>query len=379
MHVVLFIAVLLLLPPPRAALAEPLSDAARPPAAVLIERMCTKALRPNEDDRLMGMISIAVRTTIQYRRGMLSPNLIDDATQEAAGATMDACPQLAAAADPQRLGIMIDIIERTTEALLADKTRRYSAQQLAQATAADLSEELSTDEIDAWLGGLPPRQRAMALFLYASDVTPNEAAAAVGLKPSAAGTAFGDAKAGLLHYFRNDAAAPVRVDGKAPAMQITDAGGFAEPLPALLRPTAAAPGTVLPGEPPGLRVTGISSEIYAGWSLLATATGLDHGKRLQIAAPLLLEPDTPGRKRMIVTDAVELSVPGDSPRRFLLKAYAIDPEAPGSGLHDGFHLGAAAIDNAEALQTLRNRRLSSIEIVRCLEHDYGGADPGLCR
>lgn len=371
------------MPPPAAA-----SDPTRPLAAVLIDRMCNKTLRPNEDDRLMGMISIAVRATIRYRGGVFSPDLIDDAVQQAVGALVAACPQLAAADDPQRLGMMIHLAEATTEMLLADKTHRYSPHQLARATAADLSEELSTDEIDAWLNDLPPRQRALALFLYASDIRPEEAAGAVGLTPKAIGPAFSGAKTGLMHFFRNDAAPPAAAAGKTPAMQINDRGAFGQPFAALLNSatakgagpaTAPAAESAAATQPPILRITGISSEIYAGWSLLATVTGLDHGQPLDIAEPFLLDPDKPGCKRMIVADAVEISGPADNPRRFLLKAYAIDPDAAGSGVRDTFHFGAARIDNPQALQTLRNRRLSSIEVARCLGHDYGGTDPGLCR
>ena len=57
----------------------------------------------------------------------------------------------------------------------------------------------------------------------------------------------------------------------------------------------------------------------------------------------------------------------------------LDADGEGAGLRNGFHLGAARIDNPEALRTLRNGALSSIETARCLWHDYGAPDPGLCR
>jgi len=75
-----------------------------------------------------------------------------------------------------------------------------------------------------------------------------------------------------------------------------------------------------------MRITGISPDIYSGWSLLATATGLPREQSLEIREPFLLEPDARGQKRMIVTGAAEITDPGDNPRRFLLKAFAIDAE-----------------------------------------------------
>src|SRR5947207_967916 len=50
----------------------------RPPAAVLLDRLCAETLRPNEEDRLFGLISITVRATIKYRGGVFDPDLIDD-------------------------------------------------------------------------------------------------------------------------------------------------------------------------------------------------------------------------------------------------------------------------------------------------------------
>jgi DNA-directed RNA polymerase specialized sigma24 family protein len=394
----------------------------RPTSAVLLDRLCDHTLRPNEEDRLMGTISLTVRATIKYQEGVFSPDLIDDAVQGSSLALAEACPKIIATDDPHRLGMVIDIARDTTLKLLGDNKRKYSPKQLDKATAADLSEELSTHEIDAWLAGLPPRQRALALFLYASDVTPKEVAARVGMPPEAMAKAVGATKQDLLRFFRAEpvaAAATANADAAGPAMAFSEAGqpvaGLlpkeaappAKDVPAAMtetapaKPTArrekdgarranqaAAPakGTAPTSEPslgppgwPSMRITGISGDVYAGWSLLATVTGLPPDQTLGVEQPILLEPDASGRKRMIVTGAAEISNPGDKPRRFLLKAYGIDADNEGAGLRDGFHLGAAAIANAEALRTLRNGKLSSIETARCLWHDYGGADPGLCR
>jgi len=96
--------------------------------------------------------------------------------------------------------------------------------------------------------------------------------------------------------------------------------------------------------------------------------------------PFLLQPDAATVKRMLVVDIAEIGNPDAETRRFLLKAYAIDADKEGAGWRDGFRLGAATIDNAEAKKTLANSALSSIEIARCLWRDYGtGQDPGLCR
>lgn len=125
-------------------------------------------------------------------------------------------------------------------------------------------------------------------------------------------------------------------------------------------------------------ITGISRELYSGWSLLATVSGLPPDRGLDLREPVLLEPDVPGRKRMIAVAADEITRPGDKFRRFLVKAFAIDADQEGSGYRDTFHFGPA-VDNPAALHTLRNGNLSTIETARCLWHDYGGRDPGLCR
>ena len=81
---------------------------------------------------------------------------------------------------------------------------------------------------------------------------------------------------------------------------------------------------------------------------------------------------------MIAVAADEITRPGDRFRRFLVKAFAIDADHDGSGYRDTFHFGPV-VDNPAALRTLQNGNLSTIETARCLWHDYGGRDPGLCR
>lgn len=347
-----------------------LPDGDRPLTAILLDRLCTNSLRPNEEDRLLGTISLTVRSTVRYQNGVLSPDLIDDAVQETLDALLAACAQIAATDDARRLGLLVEIAGNATGTLMLDKKRRYSAKETHTATAADLSQELSTREIDAWLDGLAPRERALALFLYASDVTPQQVASAVGLPAAAVGKASAATKTDLLKFFRGEMSEPQRPSaGKGSAMEFTVAGG--EPVAALMQPEAAdAAGAAL-------RITGISSEVYAGWSLLATVNGLPRDRGLAIDQPLLLLPDGAGRKRMIVTGAAEISEPSESTRRFLLRAFAIDHDHEGSGLRGGFRLGPP-IDNPQALITLHNTNLSTIEIARCLWHDYGGPDPGLC-
>jgi len=250
-------------------------------------------------------------------------------------------------------------------------------------TAADLSEELSSQEIDQWLNALPPRQRAMALFLYASDLTPRDIAAAVGEPAGSLTRQFAATKADLLKFFRDEYDALPGSANDGPSMQYREAG---QPLAAVMQEgpqTPSPPATsasMSDGLGPVLRVTGISEDLYAGWSLLATVTHLPRGQRLDVAEPFLLEPDAPGIKRMLVIGLAEIGDPYAETRRFLLKAYAIDGEKDAAGLRDGFHIGAATIGNEEAKLTLANKELSSIEISRCLWHDYGtGDDPGLCR
>jgi hypothetical protein len=129
-----------------------------------------------------------------------------------------------------------------------------------------------------------------------------------------------------------------------------------------------------------MRVTGISSDLYAGWSLLAIVKNLPRGQSIDVRDPFLLEPDTPGLKRMLVVGAVEIGKPRGDIRRFLLKAYAVDAEKDAAGLSDSFHLSATKVDNLEVNKTLGNDSLSSIEVARCLWFDFRtGPDPGLCR
>src|SRR5207248_10419184 len=103
--------------------------------------------------------------------------------QDALGAITAACPQLAAIDDAHRLGKAVELARDATLKRLQAAGSGYSERQVDKATAADLSEELSAQEIDAWLDGLPPKQRAIALLLYASHLTQREMAAAVGLPP----------------------------------------------------------------------------------------------------------------------------------------------------------------------------------------------------
>ena len=352
--------------------------AQRPAAAVLLDRLCADKLLANEEDRLYGMISLTVRATIKYRNGVFSPDLIDDAVQESLAAITAACPQIAATEDGQRLGMVVALISEVTLRHLPDgkaklKDKAASDAQTEKASAADLSEELSAPEIDAWLAALPARQRALAAFLYASDVGNNTVADAVGLPPAALAAASRGVKSNLLRFFRSDWDAPTPPPvPDAPAIEFSEA---AQDLAVLLAPPAS------PDRPAAMtaRVTGISSEVYAGWSLLATVTGLPADRQLELAAPILLEPDAPGHRRMIAVALDEIADSHDAIRRFLVKAYAIDADKAGAGVRDGFHLGPA-LDNAAALETLRNPALAAIEVARCLWHDYGTApDPGLCR
>lgn len=351
-----------------AALLPTAHAAERPAAAVLLDRMCAQKMRANEEDRLYGLISLTVRTTIKYEGGVFSPDLIDDAVQDALGAMLDACPQIAKTKDAERLGTVIELIRDATISRLQDEDAGYSDKQTEKATAADLSEELSAPEIDSWLDALTARQRALALFLYASEPTQDEIADAIGLPPDAVAAASRGVKDDLLKFFRADwtAAPPAPRDR---AIQHDAAG---QDLAALLVPNSTVAASA--------RVTGISRDIYAGWSLLATVTGLPGDRNLELGAPILLAPDEPGHRRMIAVAVDEISDPHDKIRRFLVKAFAIDGDREGAGLRDSFHLAAVRIDNAAAQQTLRNRSLACIETARCLWHDYGTADdPGLCR
>src|ERR1019366_3145940 len=169
-------------------------------------------------------------------------------------------------------------------------------------------------EIDAWLDALPVRQRALALFLYASDLTRDQIADAVALPPAALAAAFGGVKTDLLNFFRMEWEAPPPPPiPPGPAIEYRETGVA---LAALLAPDAAATATA--------RITGISSDLYAGWSLLATVTGLPADRSLALGGPILLEPDKPERRRMVAVALAEISDPHDETRRFLVKAFAID-------------------------------------------------------
>jgi DNA-directed RNA polymerase specialized sigma24 family protein len=369
-----------------------------PQTLVLLDRLCAQTLRTNEEDRLYGMISNAVRATIRYRDGPFTPDMIDDAVQDSLDAMIDECPEFADVEEAKRVDMAIEIIaDATTKALAdhqeAEKDPALRHQQIDKVTAADLSQELSSQEIDQWLDSLPPRERALTLFLYASDVTPDQVAAAVGEPLGALNRRLAASKGDLLRIFREEwnvmdapragPAIEYRETGQSFAALLPPAVSHAPQAPTPPQPESIDPparSRVLDGAVSGLRVTGISDDLYAGWSLLATARNLPRGERIEIGEPFLLEPDTAGLKRMLVVGIAEIGNPYDEIRRFLLKAYAVDAENDAAGLGDSFHLGATKIDNPEARKTLGNPNLSSIEVARCLWHDFGtGPDPGLCR
>jgi DNA-directed RNA polymerase specialized sigma24 family protein len=437
-----------------------------PQTVQLLDRLCAQTLRTNEEDRLYGMISLAVRATIRYRGAEFRPDVIDDAVQDSLDAVIEDCPELTAEDESKRLTMAIEMIsDSTTKVLddfkaaqsLPDKDSPYPKTAPDKLTAADLSEELSSQEIDQWLDSLPPRERDLSLFLYSSDVTPKEIAEAVGEPPGGLSHQFAASKSDLMRIFREEwEQPPAPSSGSGPAMQFTvsgeglaalmktnappapaaasDAPGVSDPPPAAKTlatdktatvandpppPANAPPGATVIAGPlvdsasagkttrggavaanapasdlpmaapfaanpasgllPSLQVTGISEDLYAGWSLLATAHNLPRGQRVSIPGPFLLEPDAAGIKRMLVVDIAEIGDPRAATRRFLLKAYAIDGDKDAAGLRDTFHVGAA-LGNEEAKKTLANASLSSIEIARCLWHDFGTAeDPGLCR
>jgi DNA-directed RNA polymerase specialized sigma24 family protein len=372
-----------------------------PQTVGLIDRLCAQTLRTNEEDRLYGMISLAVRATIRYRGGEFQPDVIDDAVQDSLDSMIEDCPELTEADPTKRLNMAVEIVSDATTKVLedvktakasGDKYNPYAGKAQEKVTAADLSEELSSQEIDQWLNSMPPRQRALSLFLYASDVTPQEIATAVGESPAALNSQFNASKADLLHIFHEEWQEPVYASN-APSMSYSMRGqgldglmkGGGAAVPTTATPLATTANDVPPTPPPpldglaSLRVTGISDDLYSGWSLLATAYHLSPDQRIAITQPFILQPDRSGIKRMLVTDVAEIGDPLAPTRRFLLKAYAIDAEAEAAGLHDSFHVGAP-LDNEEAKKTLANSKLTSIEVARCLWHDFGtGQDPGMCR
>lgn len=396
-------------PPPPAA-APPTGTAAREldsepwSAAVLLDRLCADTLRHNEEDRLYGLISFTVRSTLAYQRSKFTAAEIDDIVQDALDALIKACPRIVATDRAHRLGVVIDAIQDLATRRMAERRspgrregrwlagegppesaedrriQRRASTPLAKPSAADLSQELTSAEIDAWLDGLPPLERALALFQYASDVTPGEVADALGVAPPRLRKDVAATKTSLLGFFREQEDGGASGTAPAPPIQYREAGAS---VATLLAADAAPPGaTTAPAAPPGptLRVTGISADLYAGWSLLAVATGLPPDKGLDIVAPVVLTTGGDRPRRVIVVAAAEITRPEAPIRRYLLKAYAIDGDGEGIGFHDVLHLVPAGLANPEAERTLRTPGLANIEIARCLWHDYGtGPDPGLCR
>jgi hypothetical protein len=382
-----------------------------PKSVDLIDRLCAQTLRTNEEDRLYGVISLSVRATISYRGGEFQRNVIDDAVQNSLDALLGACPKLTAADPAKRVDMAVNVISDTTTKLLSnataarktgDKNSPYLKKPAGKNTAADLSEELSSQEIDQWLNSMPSRERALSLFLYASNVTPKDIAEAVGEKPGAIVQQLGASKTDLLHIFDENWEEPLSGPNAEPAMKYTESGDGLQAAMAYTETQASPPAAGSPPadatagatDPPpapasargasgnglsSLKVTGISEMIYSGWSLLATAQGLPRGQRITVIQPFMLEPDSASVKRMVVTDIAEIGNPDAETRRFLLKAYAIDADKDGAGLRESFHMGKT-LDNPEAQKTLANPQLTSIEVTRCLWHDFGTApDPGLCR
>ncbi|HEX3883066.1 MAG TPA: hypothetical protein VHW66_10435 [Stellaceae bacterium] len=373
-------------------------------AAVLLERLCADNLRHNEEDRLYGLISFTVRSTLAYAKSKFTAADIDDIVQDALDALIKACPRIVATDRAHRLGVVIDAIQDLATRRMAERRQpgrgdatgmagegppesaedrriqRRAGAPLGKPSAADLSQELTSAEIDAWLDALPPLERALALFQFASDVTPKDIADALGIAPPALRKDVAATKTSLLGFFREQEDGSAGGGAPAPPIQYREAGAS---VATLLAADTAPPGTApAPPGPPGptLRVTGISIDLYAGWSLLALATGLPPDKGLDIVAPIVLTTGGDHPRRVIVVAAAEITRPDAPIRRYLLRAYAIDGDGAGIGFHDLLHLAPGGIDNAEAERTLRTQGLANIEIARCLWHDYGtGPDPGLCR
>lgn len=368
-------------------------------AAVLLGRLCDNSLRHNEEDRLDGLISFTVRSTLSYQRRRFTASEIDDIVQDGVDRLLRDCPRIEATDRAQRLGLVIETVQALAARTIAERRHpraaadadggpqsleerrlaRRAAKPLGTPNAADLSQELTSSEIDAWLDGLPPLQRALALFQYASDVTRPEEEAALGIAPMALRKDSTAAKTNLMTYFHEDEEAAPNVAPRPP-IEYRQAG---TPVAKLLEVSAPASGPPAADGVPGatLRVTGISADLLAGWSLLAVASGLPPDRGLDIVAPIMLAVGEGDRqRRVIVVAADEITRPDAPLRRYLLKAYAIDGDGQGIGFHDVLHLVPGGINNAEAEKTLRMPGLANIEIARCLWHDYGtGPDPGLCR
>jgi len=407
-------------PPPVAAAPAPTpATAATPPAgtaareldsepwsaAVLIGRLCEDKLRHNEEDRLYGLISFTVRATLSYAKVKFTAGEIDDTVQDGLDALIKDCPHIEAIDRSHRLGLVIETIQGlalqrmeahrhpgSRAARLAPdddspppqtpeerRLARRAAKPLGTPNAADLSQELTSAEIDAWLDGLPPMQRALALFQYASDVTPQDEEAALGIAPIVLRKDATAAKTNLMSFFHEEEEGAPNAT-PSPPIQYREAG---TQVAKLLEVNATAAGAPTPSDPhgPTLQITGISGDLYAGWSLLAIATGLSPDKGLDIVAPVMLAVGEGDKeRRVLVVAADEITKPDAPIRRYLLKAYAIDGDGQGVGFHDTLHLVPGGINNAQAEKTLRAPGLANIEIARCLWHDYGtGPDPGLCR
>lgn len=375
-------------------------------AAVLLGRLCDDTLRHNEEDRLYGLISFTVRATLSYDRRKFTASEIDDTVQDGLDQLLRDCPRIEATDRAHRLGLVIEAIQALAlQRIEARKHRpsraerlaagegdpqspplsreerrlaRRAAKPLGTPNAADLSQELTSAEIDAWLDGLPPMQRALALFQYASDVTPQDEEAALGIAPLALRKDATAAKTNLMSFFHEDEEAAPNV-APSPPIQYREAGTT---VAKLLEVSATAAGPPSPTAAPGptLRITGISADLLAGWSLLAVATGLPPDKGLDIVAPITLavgEGDK--QRRVLVVAADEITRPDAPIRRYLLKAYALDGDGQGVGFHDVLHLVPGGV-SADVEKTLHMPGLANIEIARCLWHDYGtGPDPGLCR
>lgn len=397
--------------PAESAPAEPESAAPAQPAAprssdaTLIDRLCAKDLRANEEDRLYGLISLTVRDTLGYDKIRITAPVVDEAVQESLDDLIKDCPRIAKADDARRLGMAVETIQRATlarareragaepgkgppgiERTAAERSEVHTLREInrhlrrpaGMATAADLSEELSSWEIDAWLDGLPPKERALSLFQYASNVTPQEVAHAIGIPVAAVRHDSMLARGRLLSYFREEESGTPPPSASGSAIEYREAG---TPLTGLIDVSNDESKSGGPEPSPvAVRINGISSDLYAGWSLLATVTGLPADQSLDIHGPVMLAAGSgDGERRLIVTRAVEITKPSATIRRFLLKAYTIDGENGGVGYRDTLHLVANHIDNPGALRTLGNSQLANIEIARCLWHDYGKApDPGLC-
>ncbi len=286
-----------------------------------------------EDSALYGLISLtsSALPPLASDAAKFRADQLDDYVQDALDKVSKDCPRIVTLNPARRLSgaVIADIrnaalrrleeskhpvqsaaaspLDRIEAAELKEerKLQRRASGPLGKATAADLSQELTSWEIDAWLDGLPPLQRTMALFEYASDVTPKDVAEALGVtEPTLKRDALG-ARARLLSYIHEDDDNALAPSSRKP-MEYRIAGmpigGLMQPLPA-------------PGVPrPSLRITGISTDLYAGWSLLATVVGLPSDKGLDLAGPMMVATDGTGERRMIVTAVASSKSPNPTTR-----------------------------------------------------------------